>query len=70
MVVNTGLEELCDIKDSAADMKSAVRNAMTSDAITTEEIRKRTSVLTKSFSNNENALQLFELIKDKKEIER
>jgi hypothetical protein len=61
MVVNTGLDSLCTITDSAEDMKEAVSKAMDSP-FSDQEILKRREILEKDFSNDANARRIIELL--------
>ncbi|MBL4654356.1 MAG: glycosyltransferase [Bacteroidia bacterium] len=63
MVLNTGLEELCIIADSASEFKKQVKNLMEKpfDAI---EVEKRKRILAENYSNEENAKKLIRLLFD------
>jgi glycosyltransferase involved in cell wall biosynthesis len=61
MVRNTGLEDLCVISDSPAEMKQAVKSLFQKD-FTKIEIEKRVSILTKNFSNKINIEKLIRLL--------
>lgn len=57
MVVNTGLEELCSIKDNAKDMADEIKGLF-EQVFDMEEKKKRESILLQSFSNSSNAKKL------------
>lgn len=61
MVVDTGLEKLCTVADSAQDMKEEVRRLFTV-SFDQHEIRRRTSVLSEKFSDKENVRKLIALL--------
>ncbi len=61
MVSNTGLEELCIVKDSATEMTQAIE-AIREQAFTNDLIEKRKGILSKQFSNDINAKKLSDLI--------
>lgn len=57
MIVNTGLEELCSIKDSSSEMADEITRVF--DALfDMQEKQKRESVLKESFSNSKNVKKL------------
>lgn len=58
MVSNTGLEPLCVIADTPADMKKAVHEAMQQEEFSFEEVRKRSEILLEQFGNQKNARRL------------
>jgi hypothetical protein len=60
MVINTGLESLCNIADTPEEMKEAVRSAM-SKGFPAEEVKRREEVLMNDFSNAKNARKLIKL---------
>ena len=60
MVINTGLESLCTISDTAEEMKEAVKNIM-ERSFPLDEIKRREEILLKDFSNAENAGKLIRL---------
>lgn len=60
MVVNTGLESLCVIADSAEQMQQAVKDAMTI-AFPSDQVKKREEILLSDFSNSKNARKLIQL---------
>ena len=60
MVINTGLESLCTIADTAAEMKEAVKNIM-ERSFPLDEIKKREEILLNDFSNTENAAKVIRL---------
>jgi len=62
MVCHTGLEDLCIIRDSAAEMKSALKECFLRD-FPEEEIGKRRKVLLENgFSNRYNARKLIAML--------
>ena len=61
MVLETGLEELCHVTQSAEEMKAIIRE-LSEKEFSEAEIEHRKKVLTQKFSNNANAQQLIELI--------
>lgn len=62
MVKDTGLSDMCIVKDSAEDMKKAVQEYFTKP-VSTEEIEKRKSLLDEGiFSNTYNINQLMEML--------
>lgn len=60
MVVNTGLEEMCSIKDNALEMANEIKRLFELP-FDMEEKKKREKVLSDSFSNGRNAKKLLEL---------
>ena len=60
MVINTGLESLCTISDTAEEMKEAVKNVMES-SFPMDEIKRREEILLNDFSNTENAAKVIRL---------
>jgi len=61
MVAATGLEPVCQISDSASEMKKKIAELM-SAPFTLEDKRKRVLVLEDKFSNEANVKKLMELI--------
>ena len=61
MVSNTGLEQLCSIKDSAEEMTTEISRLFTIPFDMNEK-QKRESVLLEDFSNEKNVKKLIELI--------
>ena len=61
MVNNTGLEELCEVCETAEDMKLAINNVINKE-FTQQDIDHRTKVLNENFSNKANAERLIKLI--------
>lgn len=61
MVMNTGLESLCSVKDSADEMKKEIVRLFEKD-FDSIEIKKREEILLSNFSNKKNAKQLAGLI--------
>lgn len=62
MVENTGLEKLCTVADTAADMRTAIEGLMKKD-YNGVDTRLRQEKLLHDFSNHENAKKLIGLIK-------
>ena len=60
MVINTGLESLCTICDSAEDMKAAISASMQRH-FPMDELKKREEILLRDFSNAENGRKLIRL---------
>jgi hypothetical protein len=60
MVVNTGLENLCSIKDTAAEMSEEIRRLF-DVPFDMQEKKKREDVLLEDFSNNKNVKKLLKL---------
>jgi Tat protein secretion system quality control protein TatD with DNase activity len=60
MVVNTGLEELCSIKDSSAEMAEEIKRLF-EQPFDMEEKKRREDVLLESFSNVKNVKKLIQL---------
>lgn len=60
MVINTGLEELCVIRDNPAEMVGEV-NSLFNQPFDMEEKQKREAVLLEKFSNTSNIKKLIEL---------
>jgi hypothetical protein len=60
MVLNTGLEELCSIKDTSAEMVEEIKKLFDS-SFDMQEKKKRENVLLESFSNKKNVKKLLEL---------
>ena len=61
MVINTGLESLCTISDTAEEMKEAVKNIM-ERSFPLDEIKRREEILLKDFSNVQNAEKMIRLL--------
>ncbi len=61
MVINTGLEGLCIIKDTGEDIALEIFKLF-KKSFEPEELDKRSKILLKSFSNNKNAESLINLI--------
>ncbi|MBA3647647.1 MAG: glycosyltransferase [Chitinophagales bacterium] len=61
MVENTGLEQLCTIRDTADDMRKTVMELM-NESFGENEIENRKLVLGKLYSNKENAAKLLPLL--------
>ncbi len=61
MVAQTGLEKLCHIADSPAEMKRKISELMNSP-FSLEEKRKRVLILEEKFSNETNVKKLIDLI--------
>jgi hypothetical protein len=61
MVANTGLESLCIVADTPAEMKEKISHIF-SQSFTQADIAKRENVLTKTFSNKENAEKLSKIL--------
>lgn len=61
MVHNTGLEELCSVKDNAGDIVNEI-NRLFEFKITDEVIANRKELLCKDFSNNVNAEKIIEFL--------
>ncbi len=61
MVINTGMEKICVIKNSADEMKEAVLSIM-NKVFDQPEIEKRRELLSKSFSNVTNAKITMQLL--------
>lgn len=61
MVINTGLEPLCCIADSAYQMKTEVLKLINA-SFNEEEKQKREKILKESFSNKTNVRKLIELL--------
>lgn len=61
MVTQTGLEPLCHLADSPADMKRKVSELM-SAPFTLEDKRKRVLILEEKFSNEANVRKLIQLV--------
>ena len=61
MAINTGLESLCIIADSPGQMKEALKENM-ERSFPMEEVKRREEILSKDFSNSENARKLICLI--------
>ena len=59
-IINTGLESLCTIADTAEEMKASIVHAM-KHSISSQDIIKREEILSKDFSNRENAKKMIEL---------
>ena len=62
MVVNTGLEHLCSIKDSPEDMAMEIINLF-EKPFEMEEKQKREMILSENFSNTNNGKKLLKLIR-------
>jgi hypothetical protein len=60
MVVNTGLEELCSIKDNAVEIASEIKRLFDM-AFDMQEKKKREEVLLEDFSNSKNVKKLVAL---------
>jgi hypothetical protein len=60
MVVNTGLESLCTIADTAEEMKNQVSVSMETP-FSQQDIFRRKEILENDFSNKRNAAKLMEL---------
>lgn len=61
MVLNTGLENLCIIKDSAEEMKNEILRLFELP-INTSEREKRETILSEQFSNSVNVKKLIDLL--------
>jgi hypothetical protein len=61
MVANTGLEELCIVRDSASEMAKEI-NLLKSFPVTTAMIEQRKRLLENSFSNSYNAKLLMDFL--------
>ena len=61
MLENTGLEELCVIRNSADEMMAALQQMM-NETFEPDEIRKRKEILGEMYSNRRNAERLMELL--------
>ncbi|MBN2519512.1 MAG: glycosyltransferase, partial [Bacteroidales bacterium] len=61
MVANTGLENICMVKNSAEEMIDEI-NRLFGQSFSEEEINKRKNILENNFSNKKNAESLINLI--------
>ena len=61
MIENTGLEDLCIVRDKAEDMKRAVQELMT-QAFNEEEVIRRKEILGRQYSNTANAEKLIQVL--------
>ncbi len=61
MVENTGLERLCVVCETAAEMQAAIRSLMQQD-FTMNEIDARTECMMRDFSNRSNAEKLMQYL--------
>lgn len=62
MVINTGLESLCEIADTAFEMKAKVKVIDGEGEFPAEKLSQRTKILDAGFSNRAGAQKLAELI--------
>ncbi len=62
MVVNTGLESLCDIADTAEELKQKVIQISSVKSFPAENLGERKKILGENFSNQSGARKLMELI--------
>ncbi|MFN8165460.1 MAG: glycosyltransferase [Bacteroidia bacterium] len=62
MVINTGLEDLCMIADSAEEMKEFVKDVASKKSFSKEEFQKREKYLMENFSNRAGAEKIIERI--------
>jgi len=61
MVSNTGLEEICIVKNTAQEFIDGIEFYF-SKSFTANDLEKRTEVLLKKFSNNNNAFKILDLL--------
>ncbi|MDD5569809.1 MAG: glycosyltransferase [Bacteroidales bacterium] len=61
MLAGTGLDNLCEIRNSGKEFMSAIKELMKKE-FTKEEIEKRKQILGKNFSNSENVKLLIDFI--------
>jgi hypothetical protein len=62
MVINTGLESLCEIADSPEEMKNIISETMNKNSFEKQLIEKRKDILNSEFSNREGAKKLLKCL--------
>ena len=62
MVVNTGLESLCEVADTALEMKNKIAVIAKQKQFSSEKFKKRKEILEHSFSNKSGAEKLKKVI--------
>ena len=62
MVVNTGLESLCEVADTALEMKNKIAVIAKQKQFSSEKFKKRKEILEQSFSNKSGAEKLKKVI--------
>ena len=62
MVVNTGLEALCEVADTPNEMKKKIAEIAKQKEFSKQKIEMRKQILEKNFSNKSGALKLSKVI--------